>query len=321
MRTDYLRYFLDVARLGSITLAAERHFMSPQGISRAVSVLEGELGTRLFKRTSKNVSLTPAGEKLLPYAQRMVELEQEAEACLQERAAGNASAGGRLLRARCSHIAFDTPLFYPLADGARSWFGKARFLQQDTRAVVSSLLADVASAPDPGDAIPFGLLCLFDVLAEENARALADLAEAGFTYLPLLQTYDLVLMSDRNPLAAKRAIARADLRSYPLAVSGDLAEVARHLFGEDAVYAVSTDRAFRVRLALMDEAVTFIPGFALSHQLEKGVVARPLQDPWMLEVGAVAMGDLLEGSFFKEFARRITEAYGAGDPSLARVLI
>ncbi len=51
MQTTYLKHFVDVAEKGSIGAAAAADFISPQGMSRSISVLESELGCTLFSRS------------------------------------------------------------------------------------------------------------------------------------------------------------------------------------------------------------------------------------------------------------------------------
>lgn len=65
--------FASVARLGSFTKAAQLHGLSNPTISKAVSRLETQLGSALFHRTSRKLSLTASGAKLLPYAQNIVD--------------------------------------------------------------------------------------------------------------------------------------------------------------------------------------------------------------------------------------------------------
>ena len=50
MQTTYLKHFVDVAEKGSIGAAAAADFISPQGMSRSISVLESELGCTLFSK-------------------------------------------------------------------------------------------------------------------------------------------------------------------------------------------------------------------------------------------------------------------------------
>ena len=73
-----LRIFEAVARLGSMNRAALEVNTVQSNVTARVRVLEDELGLALFHRTSKGVSLTPAGERLLPFARRFAVLEDEA---------------------------------------------------------------------------------------------------------------------------------------------------------------------------------------------------------------------------------------------------
>jgi DNA-binding transcriptional LysR family regulator len=81
MELEQLRMFLAVAECKSFTEAAKRLFVSPSTTSRAVSALERELGTDLFRRHSRSVILTPAGEVLVQRAEALLrEAESLAEA-------------------------------------------------------------------------------------------------------------------------------------------------------------------------------------------------------------------------------------------------
>ena len=65
MTIETLQAFIYLVENGSITKAAEKLFISPQGLSYSISSLEQELGATLFERTSKGVKLTVAGEMVL----------------------------------------------------------------------------------------------------------------------------------------------------------------------------------------------------------------------------------------------------------------
>jgi DNA-binding transcriptional LysR family regulator len=67
-----LRYFVAVAEELSFTRAAERLFVAQQAISRDIRKLESRLGTTLFDRTTRRVSLTPDGERLLSEARELL---------------------------------------------------------------------------------------------------------------------------------------------------------------------------------------------------------------------------------------------------------
>lgn len=63
-----LRHFLSVAAAGSISRAAELQHMTQPALSVLVRQLEEELGTSLFERLPKGVTLTEAGERLRVHA-------------------------------------------------------------------------------------------------------------------------------------------------------------------------------------------------------------------------------------------------------------
>ncbi|QHI97546.1 LysR family transcriptional regulator [Xylophilus rhododendri] len=77
-----LALFRAIAETSSFRQAAEMLHLSQPPLSRAIRELEERLGTRLFDRHPKGVSLTPAGQTLLPYARRMGKLLDAAEAAL-----------------------------------------------------------------------------------------------------------------------------------------------------------------------------------------------------------------------------------------------
>ena len=93
MDYDQLGSFLEVAKLQSFSLAAEKIFRTQPAISAQVRLLEQECGEKLFDRSGKKVLLTPAGEVLRRYAQQLLDLQKEA---LQAIAELNESPRGKL---------------------------------------------------------------------------------------------------------------------------------------------------------------------------------------------------------------------------------
>lgn len=72
-----LRAFLTVADELHFTRAAARLYVAQQALSRDIRRLERELGVTLFGRTTRQVTLTADGTRLLPYARRAVEAQDE----------------------------------------------------------------------------------------------------------------------------------------------------------------------------------------------------------------------------------------------------
>ena len=78
MELSDLLTFSVVARLGGITRAADELNTVQSNVTQRVKALEAEVGTALFERHSRGMTLTGAGRRLLPYAQRMTALSREA---------------------------------------------------------------------------------------------------------------------------------------------------------------------------------------------------------------------------------------------------
>ncbi|MFO7171851.1 MAG: LysR family transcriptional regulator [Bacillota bacterium] len=77
-----LRVFCLVAQHGSFTQAALAAGLTRPAVSRHIQVLESHFGVRLFTRTTRRVALTPAGQRLLEHANRVLAAYRELEAAL-----------------------------------------------------------------------------------------------------------------------------------------------------------------------------------------------------------------------------------------------
>ncbi|MGE5477562.1 MAG: LysR substrate-binding domain-containing protein [Bacteroidales bacterium] len=84
MDTAALRLFRAVARAGSVGAAAEEVHSVPSNVSARVRKLEDELGAKLFLREPRGMRLTPAGELLLDYADRILALTEQARDAVRE---------------------------------------------------------------------------------------------------------------------------------------------------------------------------------------------------------------------------------------------
>jgi len=85
-----LAVFAAVAQEEGFTAAARRLRMSKSAVSKSVSALEGRLGVRLFNRTTRRLSLTEAGARLLDGARNALAMAEAAE-----QAVGNLAAAPR----------------------------------------------------------------------------------------------------------------------------------------------------------------------------------------------------------------------------------
>ena len=91
MENFRLRVFRAVARHLNFRMAAEELLLTQPAVTQQIKALESELATPLFERSGGRVSLTPAGTALVPYAERLAELTNEARQAVA--AAVGATAG------------------------------------------------------------------------------------------------------------------------------------------------------------------------------------------------------------------------------------
>ncbi|MDO0825706.1 LysR family transcriptional regulator [Desulfosporosinus nitroreducens] len=72
MRIEHLYYLVDIAKTKSITLSADRLFISQQGLSQAIQKLEADLNVALLRRSRQGVSLTAAGNKAVEKTKEVI---------------------------------------------------------------------------------------------------------------------------------------------------------------------------------------------------------------------------------------------------------
>ena len=77
MDFDHLTTFLEIAKSGSFSRAGLKLFRSQPAVSAQIRQLEQEYGEKLFDRVGKSVRMTSAGEALLEYAGRLLNLKDE----------------------------------------------------------------------------------------------------------------------------------------------------------------------------------------------------------------------------------------------------
>src|SRR5260370_19225926 len=82
MELRHIRYFVAVADVGNLTVAAEQRLHTSQpSLSRQIRDLEDEVGVRLLTRRARGIDLTPAGRAFLDHARSVLsQVEAAAEA-------------------------------------------------------------------------------------------------------------------------------------------------------------------------------------------------------------------------------------------------
>ena len=91
----HIEGFLEVARFGSVSRAAEALYVTQPTLTARLHALERELGERLFVRGRQGMRLTDAGRAFLPYAERAVRALRDGRRAIDE--VGTAASGQLLL--------------------------------------------------------------------------------------------------------------------------------------------------------------------------------------------------------------------------------
>jgi DNA-binding transcriptional LysR family regulator len=138
--TFALQVFVAVAETENMSNAAAKLDRSTSAVSMQIKNLEVRLRTSLFERRKSFVKLTRSGQKLLPYAKRILELSNEAAARLQSsdlketvRLGAPFDVAGKVLPPLLKHISTSFPhvLVEVIVDGSRRLYERFRNSQVD----------------------------------------------------------------------------------------------------------------------------------------------------------------------------------------------
>jgi len=90
MRLEQLEAFVEVARLGSVSRAAEALYATQPTLTARLKALEQELDAQLFIRSQRGMRLSDAGRAFLPFAERSLDTVSSGRRLLAELARGEA---------------------------------------------------------------------------------------------------------------------------------------------------------------------------------------------------------------------------------------
>lgn len=193
MQDAGLRYFLEVARSGSITAASQRLNVAASAISRQIARLEAAVGELLFERRPRGMALSPAGELLAGHARRS---RLDLERVLSEIRGLSQLHSGTVTVASTEGFAIDV-LPEAIADFRRLYSGIRFRLLTMSPAAVSRRVSD--GEADVG--MTFSLAPIKGVRIERSWPA------------PIL-----ALMRADHPLAARASLSLAEIAGHPLAI-------------------------------------------------------------------------------------------------------
>ncbi len=202
MEIRVLKYFLAVAKEGTITGAARVLHVTQPTLSRQLMDLEQELGQKLFIRSTHNITLTSEGLILRQKAQEIIDLTDKTEnifSNMKENLTGEIFIGS----GETSSIKYIAEII--------------KEIQTEYPHIKFNLYS--GNADDVTEKLDRGLLD-FGVLIQPT-----DISKYEYLSLKSFETWGLVMRKD-NPLSSKKFITIDDLVGLPLIISRQVNETA-----------------------------------------------------------------------------------------------
>lgn len=258
-----LRYFVEVARTGSLAAASDNLHVAVSAISRQISKLEADVGAPLFERLPRGMVLTEPGELLAEHARRTL---LEADAVLGDISASEAR-GGTLVRIACT--------------------------EGFTRSFLPAALArHHEAAPNARYALRSGTPAQVEHWVTAGEVDIGVAFSGGGASAPLNVVYSIdmpvrALLGAKHPLASRAFLTLADLQAYPLALL-ERGTTVRQLFdlccstrGVRIEPVLSSNNSAALHaFAALTGAITLGSAVALKgSEKETSLVWRPIDEP------------------------------------------
>lgn len=298
-----LEIFSVVVSEGSFSAAAERLYMTQSAISQHIQDLESQLGTKLFKRGRRGVTMTSAGETLYDYTRSILRLVTEAESAVttvENLTSGQVSIG-------------TTPgiSLYLLAD----WF---QTFQQRFPALKISMKTDITSRII--DEVLEHRLDVGFVEGEINRVSNPRLGQ-----IPLKEIEQFVIVGQGHPLWHDPSVSIQDLHEQAFITrqpNSDTRIWLDGIFNDAGIsphYVAELDNPESIKRAVMSGmGITVLPEYAITSEEEDGRVrALPVRDhPLRRSLKVVWDQDIACSAITKAFLTHLSDRY----PRLVEVI-
>ena len=197
MNILHVKYAVEVARLGSLSKAAESLLVAQPNISRSIKELEADLGISIFSRSAKGMILTPEGEEFIGYAQSILKQIDEVDRLYKRGAPKKQRFSISVPRACYISEAF-AEFSKSISDDPAEIFYK----ETNSQRTINNVLEKDYQ---------LGIIRY----AENYDRFFKEmLEEKGLAYEMIAEFSYVVIMSRENPLANKEELTFDDLAPY-----------------------------------------------------------------------------------------------------------
>lgn len=293
--TDGMKTFVAAAEAGSFTAAADRLGYSKKLVSKYIAQLEDRLGVRLFHRTTRQLSLTEAGQQYYPRCMRVIEELDAIEASLKAER-GGLSGGLRI----AAPVDFGSLYLQSLARRFQQMHPEVRF---DLR--LSDAFVDLA---DGG----------FDLAVRIGA-----LEDSSLVAKRLAQSTVWAVAAPAYFRDAPRLTSPQDLTLHPCVIDTNLRTGPRWQFSHGgSTSQVTVDGPFRVNsptaarhLALAAAGIALVPDYIVAEDVSAGRLLRVLPEYATREMTVQAL--YLEARYMPLRLRRFIDFLGEAFSGMA----
>ncbi len=303
MTLQQLKYIIEIVNCGSITMAAQKLYITQPSLSKAVSELEREMGITIFCRSNRGVILSEEGTKFLAYARQVVE-----QAELLEHTYKHGEPVKRVFAVSAQHYAFAVNAFVALVKE----YGRDKYEFSLRELRTNDIIEDVRMGRSE-----LGIIFLSSFNREVLLRILQN---NDLEFVPQFTAEPHVFVSKNNPLSKKKIVSRKELLEFPRLTydqgvnnSFYFAEEL-HITDESPKSIVVSDRATLFNLLIGLNGYTISSGILSSDLNGTDIVAVPLQSGEVMDVGYIhAAGPPLSAiaERYLEHFRRYIEGYNA----------
>jgi DNA-binding transcriptional LysR family regulator len=245
----HLESFVEVARRGNVSRAAEALYLTQPAITARLKSLEGDLGVELFVRTGRGMKLSDAGRAFLPYAERTLATVDEGRQLVANLREGNV--GALVIAAAPAVSTYVLPRILRLF---RSTYPNVRLGVRTghTEEVLEMVLR-----------------------AEAHVGIGRPIRHPDVELIPLFDDEMLLVVAARHPFAARGKVSMAELAEERLILfdrTSSYHELTSSLFRQAGVIPASTLELDNVeaakKMVQQGLGVALLPRMALSSELK-----------------------------------------------------
>ena len=280
MTLQQLKYVIEVADRGSITEAAKSLFIAQPSLSAAIHELETETDTKIFKRSSRGVLITPEGAEFLGYARQVV---QQA-ALIEDKYIARSSVRQRF-SVSTQHYSFTSSAFVELvrAQGGEAYeFTLREGKTYDTINDVRTLRSEM------------GVIYLSSF---NEAVIRKMLREANLVFSELFSARPHIFVGRNNPLAGRESVTLADLEPLPC-LTYEQGDQNAFYFSEEILSTLNheksikvTDKGTIIDLMVGTDGYTISSGICPSYLRGEDIISIPLTVDEVIRIGVITHRD------------------------------